>query len=207
MATRYKILTTKDGTISGSNTGDQVADGVTISGIGTVGDPFVAIGGGANVIYLSSREGNVGVINRGQVVYVNGASSELPTVTLASSTIDGAVGIANTTFVKNGSGTVVSEGLFDDIGVDSTVATGSYINPLHQTWVAGDTLYLSAILGGCTNIPPTTGRTVVVGHTIKGNSLTDHIQIHIIIADPLISTLDGEDIIQRVGDAVGSNKV
>ena len=31
---------------SGTNTGDQVGDGVTITGAGTVGDPFVSAGGG-----------------------------------------------------------------------------------------------------------------------------------------------------------------
>lgn len=31
--------------LSGTNTGDQVADGVTITGAGTVGSPFVAVGG------------------------------------------------------------------------------------------------------------------------------------------------------------------
>jgi hypothetical protein len=32
--------------VSGTNTGDQVGDGVTITGAGTVADPFVATGGG-----------------------------------------------------------------------------------------------------------------------------------------------------------------
>lgn len=34
------------GNLSGTNTGDQVGDGVTITGAGTVGDPFVSSGGG-----------------------------------------------------------------------------------------------------------------------------------------------------------------
>jgi len=42
-------------TISGSNTGDQVGDGVTITGTGTLADPFVAVGGspGAGEIWTS----------------------------------------------------------------------------------------------------------------------------------------------------------
>jgi hypothetical protein len=32
--------------ISGSNTGDQVGDGITITGAGTISDPFVSVGGG-----------------------------------------------------------------------------------------------------------------------------------------------------------------
>lgn len=35
---------------SGVNTGDQVGDGVTITGTGTIADPFVAVGGGASDI-------------------------------------------------------------------------------------------------------------------------------------------------------------
>lgn len=35
---------------SGVNTGDQVGDGVTITGAGTIADPFVAVGGGASDI-------------------------------------------------------------------------------------------------------------------------------------------------------------
>ena len=40
------LLSDITGTNSGVNTGDQVADGVTITGDGTPGDPFVAVGGG-----------------------------------------------------------------------------------------------------------------------------------------------------------------
>jgi len=38
----YTVL----GNTSGTNTGDQQGDGVTITGAGTAGDPFVAVGGG-----------------------------------------------------------------------------------------------------------------------------------------------------------------
>lgn len=47
--------------VSGNNTGDQVGDGVTITGTGTSIDPFVAAsemnieGGSSNTIYLTSQ--------------------------------------------------------------------------------------------------------------------------------------------------------
>ena len=46
--------------MSGNNTGDQVGDGVTITGTGTSIDPFVAasemnIEGESNTIYLASQ--------------------------------------------------------------------------------------------------------------------------------------------------------
>ena len=37
---------------SGTNTGDQVGDGVTITGAGTIGDPFVSAGGGKQIYSL-----------------------------------------------------------------------------------------------------------------------------------------------------------
>lgn len=38
------------GNTSGTNTGDQVGDGVTITGAGTVADPFVSVAGGGDVV-------------------------------------------------------------------------------------------------------------------------------------------------------------
>ena len=40
--------------LSGTNTGDQVGDGVTITGTGTIADPFVAVGGGGGDTYNTS---------------------------------------------------------------------------------------------------------------------------------------------------------
>lgn len=56
---------------SGANTGDQVADGVTITGTGTIGNPFVAIpGGSGDVVGPSSA------VNTGVAVY-NGTTGKL----------------------------------------------------------------------------------------------------------------------------------
>lgn len=49
---------------SGTNTGDQVADGVTITGTGTVGDPFVSVGGGG---VTDGDKGDITVSSSGTV--------------------------------------------------------------------------------------------------------------------------------------------
>ena len=70
MATRYKIRTERDisdaalvvlGNTSGTNTGDQVGDGSTITGAGTVANPFVAhvIGSGGINRSIVITSGNV----------------------------------------------------------------------------------------------------------------------------------------------------
>lgn len=47
-----------DSSLSGINTGDQVADGVTITGAGTIADPFVSVsGGGGDISGLVPYEG------------------------------------------------------------------------------------------------------------------------------------------------------
>lgn len=43
---------------SGTNTGDQVGDGVTITGSGTIGDPFVAVSGSGDVVGPASSTDN-----------------------------------------------------------------------------------------------------------------------------------------------------
>ena len=47
---------------SGTNTGDQVGDGVTITGAGTVGDPFVSAGGGGATLEKAITQASHGLI-------------------------------------------------------------------------------------------------------------------------------------------------
>ena len=197
---------TGSGSANGTNTGDQVADGESITGTGTALDPFVAIGGGANQVLVHVVEGNVGAIAKGQPVYVIGAASELPKVTLASAAVDGVLGVANTDITKNSDGYIVAYGFLNDTGVD-TRTTNLTLNPLAETWVAGEKLYLSAIAGGFTKVIPITGITAQVGFSIKGNSATDHLLIVPVEISRTIGGKVAEDIILRPGDALGTNKV
>lgn len=57
------------GNTSGTNTGDQVGDGTTITGAGTVGDPFVAVAGGS------------GTVTSVSVTTANGVSGSVATAT------------------------------------------------------------------------------------------------------------------------------
>jgi hypothetical protein len=49
--------------LSGTNTGDQVGDGITVLGIGTVADPFVAVTSGATGSFVSQDSKTVTVVN------------------------------------------------------------------------------------------------------------------------------------------------
>lgn len=79
--------------LSGTNTGDQVGDGVTITGTGTVADPFVAVAGGGDM--LSSTYDPAGGAK--QVAFAD----ELTTLT---NRFNGACQIP--TITDNGDGTV-----------------------------------------------------------------------------------------------------
>ena len=54
------------GNLSGTNSGDQVGDGVTITGAGTAGDPFVAVGGGVSSIKKTGETALTGDITLSQ---------------------------------------------------------------------------------------------------------------------------------------------
>jgi len=89
--------------------------------------------------------------------------------------------------------------------VDSR-STNSDLNPLGQTWSAGDLLFATTG-GGLTNVRPTSGRSVKAAYTLEGSSIGD-----VLLAYPMenpvwITAASGENVVLRVGDSAGTNKV
>lgn len=89
-----KILKDNGIVLTGSNTGDQHADGVTITGTGTIADPFVSIGGSGEVntasnSALGSGTGLLFKIKTGvDLIFRKLKSGPTGNVTIATSTGD-----------------------------------------------------------------------------------------------------------------------
>lgn len=159
-----------------------------------------------NTIDFHVKEGGVGNLYKGQAVYISGSDGSLAKVLVADNTVlakTRVVGLVTDDLTTNAAGYVRRNG--ELTGVD-TRSTNTAVNPLGQTWSAGDLLFLTTG-GGMTNVRPTSGRSVKVAYTIKGSSASD-----ILLAYPMenpvwITDAIGEDIVLRLGDNAGANKV
>ena len=160
-----------------------------------------------DVLSLRVKEKNTSPLVIGQPVYTSGASGvAFPTVGLAD--CDDAnkievVGLVAEAISQNTTGYTRVHGLLES--VNST--KGNSINPGSEDWTAGDQLYLSATVGGLTNVKPTSGRIVKVGIalTVEGSNSKILVDIH---RNPIWATAaSGEDIVQRMGDSAGVNKI
>lgn len=156
---------------------------------------------------LNVKEEGTGDIVKGQPVYLSGATGQaFPKVGLAdadSATKTYPIGLAVEAISQNTRGIVRIEGVLG--GVDSLGTTA--INPGNELWAANQLLYLNTTAGGLTKTEPTVGRVVEVGHSLYGSSNTDAIHIHIQVTHPHIEVVAGEDVILRLGDSAGLNKV
>lgn len=81
---------TKLSNLSGTNTGNQVADGITITGTGTVADPFTAVGGGAGDVVGNgtSVDGNIPVYDGLSGKVITDSGSKLSDFSLTGHTHD-----------------------------------------------------------------------------------------------------------------------
>lgn len=90
--------------LSGTNSGDQVGDGVTIRGAGTLADPFVAVGGGSDTITRGFTVGNgtdlITVSSSGMVFLIVPWAGKIKRWDIATG--DGASKTIQTTIKKNG---------------------------------------------------------------------------------------------------------
>jgi hypothetical protein len=95
------------GNTSGTNTGDQVGDGVTITGAGTLADPFVSIGGGVSTFDALTDTPASKIGKAGYAVVVNVLETALEYVTSVQAFDGGSFGDTNINTINFDGGSFV----------------------------------------------------------------------------------------------------
>lgn len=125
--------------------------------------------GQEQVVYVLNKSG--GNYTNGQVVYINGAQGNRPTVLLAKAdseaTSKGTIGFLTENINNNAQGFVTTSGIVR--GVDTSAFTD------------GDVLYLSATTaGGYTNVPPAApNHLVVLGYVVRAHATVGEIYVKV----------------------------
>jgi hypothetical protein len=143
---------------------------------------------------------------KGEPVYISGASGTIPVVNPANNT-DTAKSRVVGLMVENAAAgvltTVRRAGTLTEV---DTRSTNININPLAQTWAAGDLLF-SCCGGGLSNIRPTSGRSVKAAYTLT-NSDADGVLMAYPMENPVWATsASNEGIVLRLGDDDGITNV
>lgn len=171
---------------TGDVTGTSIyGDGSNLSGVGAAS---------ATALTIEAKVNEAGGITKGQAVYISGATGQTPQVSLCDNTNSakhGFIGLAAET--KTDGQTILIRN------------RGELVGLVTSSWLDGDVLYLTTA-GNLTKTLPTTGAIDHVGfvsyaHGSAGKILVTQHRHH------GFSVASGEDIILRVGDSAGSNKV
>jgi hypothetical protein len=144
-------------------------------------------------------------LSKGQAVYISGSSGGTPLVAKAdntNATKSRIVGLMAANTASGANGIVRRAGALT--AVDSR-STNTNLNPLGQTWAAGDLLFATTG-GGLTNVRPTSGRSVKAAYSLSGSSDAD-----VLLAYPLenpvwITAASAENVVLRVGDSAGTTR-
>lgn len=176
--------------------------GSTSAGL-TIKAPAIDVESLATAISFSCIAGEA--LLKGQAVYISGASSGLPQVSLADctdSTKCRVVGLVTEDLANTAIGKVRRNGVL--IGVDSQT-TGN-VNSEGGAWSAGELVFLSTG-GKYTTVRPTSGRSVKVGFTLVGDSASDSILVYPFENPVWHTAAANEDNVVRLGDTAGVNKL
>ncbi|MCK4528529.1 hypothetical protein KAW18_14250, partial [candidate division WOR-3 bacterium] len=162
----------------------------------------------AETVVVRVKEENISAITKGQVCAVvtgsSGVKAEVGLCDCDDSNKIRILGLAQDNIPQNEDGIVAYKGVLTNV---DTRTTNSGVNPNGETWASMDLLWATNIPGGMTNVRPTNGRSIKAARTVKGNSATDSLII-ISLENPIWNTAAaGEDVVLRVGDSVGVNKV
>lgn len=154
-------------------------------------------------------------LRKGQAVYISGTSAGIPVAWKADNTTTGKSRIIGCVLadMNPGDATIdgyaVRGGTITGIDCRTTGTVAGYVNPLQQTWANGDLLFAlgGANAGGLTNVRPTSGRSVKVCYAVNGNDPACTFLMHP-MENPVWTTgASGEDVVLRLGDSSGTNKV
>ena len=160
----------------------------------------------SSITVVSGKEENVSSITKGQVIAIHGSSGNKMLFAKGDNTDPvhiRTIGLAQSNISQNSNGTCQTSGKLT--GVD-TRTSSTAINPLGQTWSPGNLLF-AVTGGGMSNVRPTSGRIVKVGFCLYGNTLNDEILINIEVNPVWLTSAVGEDVVNRLGDSDGDNKL
>jgi hypothetical protein len=144
-------------------------------------------------------------LSKGQAVYISGSSGGTPVVAKADNTNvakSRVVGLMAADTVSGANGIVRRAGVLT--AVDSR-SSNTNINPLGQTWAAGDLLFATTN-GGLTNVRPASGRSVKAAYSLVGSSDADTLLVYPLENPVWITAASGENVVLRAGDSIGINK-
>jgi hypothetical protein len=143
---------------------------------------------------------------KGQAVYISGATGGNPVVMKADNTNTAksrVVGLMDANTATGSNGIVRRAGALTNV---DTRNTNGDLNPLGQTWAAGDLLFATTG-GGLTNVRPTSGRSVKAAYTLAGSSAADSLMAYP-MENPVWSTAaSNEGIVLRLGDGMGATNI
>ena len=143
---------------------------------------------------------------KGQAVYISGNSASNPIVSKADNTATAKsriIGLMAADTVSGSTGRVRRAGALTAVDTRNSNAN---LNPLGQTWSAGDLLF-AMTGGGLTNIRPTSGRSVKAGYTLSGSNANDVLLVYPMENPVWVTAASGENIVLRTGDSAGTNRV
>ena len=203
-----QVIYNAGGVLAGNASLTFANDTGTLTATAFVGDGsgLTGIGATAATALTFDVKAGAAALKKGQAVYISGASGSNPVVSAADNTVTAksrVVGLIIADTNANAQGKVRRAGTLT--AVDSRL-TNTDLNPLGQTWAAGDLLFATTG-GGLTNVRPTSGRSVKVAYSLEGSKNGD-----VLLAYPLenpvwVTAAFGEDVVLRLGDSVGTNKV
>jgi hypothetical protein len=201
---RYDTTTGK--LLQDTPAGVSLADDGTLTAVAFAGDGSALTGIGATAATALSISCAVSeAVKKGQAVYILSGSSALPNIALGDNTSSTKCRVVGIAAADASSGTVLIRRAGTLTNVD-TRTTNTYVNPNGETWAEGDLLFLTTS-GGLTKTRPTSGRSVKVAYSLKGNSATDTL-LSYPFENPVWSTCaSGENCVLRLGDNSGTNKV
>jgi hypothetical protein len=203
-----QVIYNAGGELAGNASLTFANDTGTLTATAFVGDGsgLTGIGATAATALTFDAKADTSALRKGQAVYISGASGSNPIVSAADNTVTAKSRVAGLIIADtnaNAQGKVRRAGTLT--AVDSR-PTNTDLNPLGQTWAAGDLLFATTG-GGLTNVRPNSGRSVKVAYSLEGSKNGD-----VLLAYPLenpvwVTSAFGEDVVLRLGDSLGTNKV
>ena len=159
----------------------------------------------SNAIFLDAKS-STNALYKGQAVYISGATGGVPTVDKANNLVTSqtrVVGLVANDVAANTNVQYVRTGQLTDV---DTRTTNLNINPNGETWLGGDLLF-STNTGGLTKVHPTSGRSAKAAFSMTGSNQFDSLLVYPFEHPVWITAAVAEDIVLRMGDSVGVNKV